>query len=148
MVDHEVCDNRMRAGHRTFARYFPEGLKKWRLLVAEFYHQDHTLRNTIDFPPERDRTATQATSQKSGSSGETVRDDGVQGSELETHAGWWRRPSPITLHSLLRGPLRRCCDGSQQGRVQPGPGLASLYRCTWCAKATAMVRKCTGCDTA
>lgn len=146
IVGHEVCDNPMRAGHRLFTRYFLEGIKTWEPLVAAFDRQDHTVRSPMVFPPPRDRVPPRSTCQDPPSSGERVRDDGTQPSE--TDADWRRRDPDSTLRSLLHGPLRCICDGTQQGRAQLAPGLAFLYRCTWCADATAMVRKCTGCDTA
>ncbi|TFK93205.1 hypothetical protein K466DRAFT_145209 [Polyporus arcularius HHB13444] len=128
-------DNRIRTDHRLYTRHFPQGFKKWKRVLTEFDRQDHAIRATMNFPPTRDCTCRSAP-QDPGSS--------CTHRATEVGADWWKQ-SPTTIYSLLRGPLRCCCN---RPRVQFGPDLVLLYRCTWCADATALVRKCTGCENA
>ncbi|KAI0697308.1 hypothetical protein C8T65DRAFT_26271 [Cerioporus squamosus] len=133
----KVVEGSIRAGRKALLHHFSRGFDKWAAFVERFdkvdeqnrafriaNHPGTTAKWSLAFPYELGHAA-----------------------EKE-YARWWKPNNEPTLASLLRGPLRCSCHSGEDGCMQLGPGLAMLYACCWCSCRSAVVRKCSGCQSA
>lgn len=123
-------------GHKLLARHYLNGMKASASFVERFDRLDAM----------HSRSSSQAANVQRTPGGHM---HGTTESEApRKYVDWWKDVD-ITLESIvLRGPLRCACRNSDDGRVDMGPGMVTLYRCSWCAKTSALLRKCARCQNA
>ncbi len=135
----DIGDNPIRSGNRLFVQHYPQGLAKWGVFLTGFHEQDHAIRASIAYPRKSTRSSQNA--QRREPEEGNVAEPGERDATV-----WWESAAAMTIHSLLRGPLRCCCRASElDGCVQLGPGLVTLLQCTWCGDTTALIKQCGGC---
>ncbi|TFK83406.1 hypothetical protein K466DRAFT_602883 [Polyporus arcularius HHB13444] len=135
----DIGDNPIRSGNRLFVQHYPQGLAKWGVFLTGFHEQDHAIRASIAYP--RKSTRSSQIAQRREPEEGNVAEPGERDATV-----WWESAAAMTIHSLLRGPLRCCCRASElNGCVQLGPGLVTLLQCTWCGDTTALIKQCGGC---
>ncbi|RDX49807.1 hypothetical protein OH76DRAFT_1556239 [Lentinus brumalis] len=139
---YKITEGSMRAGRRDLVHHFSRGYNKWAKFVELFDEIDEENRAF------REESDSDGSADSVHSREDVPRAEGGDShrSNDEAYARWWEPENEPTLASLLRGPLRCSCHGSEDGPRALYPGLAVLRACSSCSRRTAMVRRtCSRC---
>ncbi|KAI0697317.1 hypothetical protein C8T65DRAFT_26518 [Cerioporus squamosus] len=104
---YELPKNQRTVARELILRHYQAGIKNWLGFVRRFERLDRNIRTP--------------------SPSLAAADEGPVDPSVER---WWDRSMGANLTTLVRGPLKCSCNSSYHGRVDMGPGLVGMYRCS------------------